>query len=396
MKESLMGSAWLVGGKRTPIGRYLGDFTKITAAQLAGRSIAATVSASAIAPEEIGEIFMGQVLSSGAGQAPARQALHAAGLPDSIGAATVNKVCGSGMFAVMLATRSILAGTYQAALAGGMESMSQAPHLLRHSRTGWKYGTQPLLDAIEVDGLLCPRGNCLMGSYADRVAVQHAITRQDQDHWALSSHQRAIAAQQQQLFATEIVPIDVDGRLTVSQDAGPRSDSSMEKLSRLQPAFDRQGTVTAGNASMLSDGAASVLVVGEELYRRMKPPCAFRVVGCAVMSHKPEDLFIAPVGAVRKLLSQTDCASGDIDLFEINEAFASQTLACIGDLGLDPNRVNVHGGAIALGHPIGCSGTRILVTLMHALEHRKGRLGVATLCLGGGEAVAMLIERHAT
>lgn len=389
-----MGSAWLIAGRRTPIGRYLGDFAKIPAAQLAGRSIAATVATSGLDPKEIGELFMGQVLSAGAGQAPARQALHAAGLPDSIGAATINKVCGSGLFAVMLATRSILAGTYQAALAGGMESMSQAPHLLRHARSGWKYGTQPLLDAIEVDGLLCPRGHCLMGSYAERVADQHAITRLDQDRWALVSHQRAIAAQQQQLFSTEIVPIDVDDRLTVSQDAGPRSESSLEKLSKLQPAFDRQGTVTAGNASTLSDGAASVLVVGEELYRRMKPPSAFRVVSCAVMSQQPEDLFVAPVGAVRKLLAQSDVQVSDIDLFEINEAFASQTLACIGDLGLDPNRVNVHGGAIALGHPIGCSGTRILVTLMHALQHRKGRLGIATLCLGGGEAVAMLIERH--
>jgi acetyl-CoA C-acetyltransferase len=343
---------------------------------------------------EIGEIFMGQVLSAGAGQAPARQALHAAGLPDSIGAATINKVCGSGMFAVMLATRSIQAGIQQAVLAGGMESMSQAPHLLRPARTGWKYGSQPLLDAIEIDGLLCPRGNCLMGSYAERVADQHAITRLDQDRWALLSHQRAISAQQQQLFSEELTPVVVDEKLTVSQDAGPRSDSSLEKLTRLKPAFTPSGTVTAGNASTLSDGAASVLVVSEELYRRMHPRSAFRVVGCAVNSHKPEDLFIAPVGAVRKLFSQTDVAVGDIDLFEINEAFASQTLACISGLGLDPEKVNVHGGAIALGHPIGCSGTRILVTLMHALEHRKGRLGVATLCLGGGEAVAMLIERH--
>jgi acetyl-CoA C-acetyltransferase len=389
-----MGSAWLVSGRRTPIGRFLGGFSTIAATQLAGRSIAATVGASGIDPGEIGEIFMGQVLSAGAGQAPARQTLHAAGLPDSIGAATINKVCGSGMFAVMLATRSIQAGTYQAALAGGMESMSQSPHLLRRSRSGWKYGTQPLLDAIEVDGLTCPRGNCLMGSYAEQVAQQHAISRLDQDRWALLSHQRAITAQQQQLFSEELVPIEVDDQLTISEDAGPRGDSSLEKLSRLQPAFDRQGTVTAGNASTLSDGAASVLVVSEQLYRRMNPPYAFRVVGCAVMSHRPEDLFVAPVGAVRKLLAQTDVAVSDIDLFEINEAFASQTLACIGDLGLDPNRVNVHGGAIALGHPIGCSGARILVTLMHALEHRKGRFGIATLCLGGGEAVAMLIERH--
>jgi acetyl-CoA C-acetyltransferase len=337
---------------------------------------------------------MGQVLSAGAGQAPARQALHAAGLPDSIGAVTINKVCGSGLFAVMLATRSIQAGTYRAALAGGMESMSQAPHLLRQSRSGWKYGAQPLLDAIEIDGLFCPRGNCLMGSYAERVADQHAIGRPQQDQWALASHQRAVAAQQQQRFSKELVPVVIDEKLTVSQDAGPRGDSSLERLSKLKPAFIPGGTVTAGNASTLSDGAASVLVIDDDLHRRMNPESAFRVVSCAVMSRQPEDLFIAPVGAVRKLLGQSDVSAGEIDLFEINEAFASQTLACIGELQIDPERVNVNGGAIALGHPIGCSGTRILVTLMHALEYRKGRYGIATLCLGGGEAVAMLIERH--
>jgi acetyl-CoA C-acetyltransferase len=361
---------------------------------LAGRAIAATVERSGIDPKDLGEIIMGQVLSAGAGQAPARQALHAAGLPDSIGAVTINKVCGSGLFSVMLATRSIQAGVYQAAIAGGMESMSQAPHLLRNSRTGWKYGSQPLLDAIEVDGLLCPRGHCLMGSYAERVAEQHAISRQEQDEWALVSHQRAITAQQQQLFSEELVPVAVGDKLTVSQDAGPRSDSSLEKLSKLKPAFHPTGTVTAGNASTLSDGAASVLVVDEDLARRLSPAVAYRVAGCAVMSRQPEDLFIAPVGAVQKLLSQVGISTGEIDLFEINEAFASQTLACIRELRVDPDRVNVQGGAIAMGHPIGCSGTRILVTLMHALQHRKGRYGVATLCLGGGEAVAMLIERH--
>lgn len=389
-----MKTVWITAGKRTPIGRFLGDFANIPAPKLAGFSIKTTVEASCIDPAEIGEIVMGQVLSAGVGQAPARQALHAAGLPDSIGAVTINKVCGSGLFATMLAARSIQAGVYRAAIAGGMESMSQAPHLLRQGRGGWKYGSQPLLDVIEVDGLKCARGQSLMGSYAERVAAQNEITRVAQDQWSLMSHQRAIAAQQQALFTNEIATVPVSDSQTITQDSGPRFDSTLDKLGKLKPAFDPAGTVTAGNASTLSDGAASLLVIDDELKNSLKPAHAFRVVASAVMSRDPADLFVAPVGAVQKLLAMTKLTLADIDLIEINEAFASQTLACIQQLDLPHDKVNVHGGAIALGHPIGCSGTRVLVTLMHALVSRQARYGIATLCLGGGEAVALLIEHH--
>ncbi|MEY4565745.1 MAG: Acetyl-CoA acetyltransferase [Planctomycetota bacterium] len=388
-----MGSAWLLGGKRTPIGRFLGDFANLPAPQLAGFCLKETVQSTGLNPSDIGEILVGQVLTAGVGQAPARQALNAAGLPDSIGAVTINKVCGSGLFAAMLAARSIQAGFYKAALAGGMESMSQAPHLLRQSRGGWKYGSQPLLDAIEVDGLRCARKQNLMGHYAECVATQHSIGRSDQDAWSLLSHQRAVAAQQQGAFEAEIAPVTVSDSLKVALDAGPRADSSLEKLNRLKAAFDTAGTVTAGNASTLSDGAASVLVVGDEIRQQLSHLTAFRIVAMSVHSHKPEDLFIAPVGAINKILDTAKLSASDIDLYEINEAFASQTIACIEGLELDRSKVNIHGGAIALGHPIGCSGARILVTLMHALVRHQKRYGIAALCLGGGEAVAMLIER---
>lgn len=389
-----MSTAWIIAGKRTPIGRFLGDFANIPAPKLAGLAIKASVEESRIDPTEIGEIVMGQVLAAGVGQAPARQALHAAGLPDSIGAVTVNKVCGSGLFAAMLAVRSIQAGVYRAALAGGMESMSQAPHLLRQGRGGWKYGNQPLLDVIEVDGLRCARSQSLMGAYAERVANQHQLSRVVQDQWSLQSHQRAIAAQQQQLFQNEIVAVPVSDTQSIAQDAGPRADSSLEKLGKLKPAFDMSGSVTAGNASTLSDGAASVLVVDDELKRSLQPAHAFRIVASTVMSREPADLFIAPVGAVQKIIAMTKLTMANIDLFEINEAFASQTLACIQELEIPHDKVNIHGGAIALGHPIGCSGARVLVTLMNALVARQAQYGIATLCLGGGEAVAMLIEHQ--
>jgi acetyl-CoA C-acetyltransferase len=389
-----MNQAWLLAGKRTPIGRFLGDFANLSAHQLAGRALRATVETSGISPGDIGEAILGQVLSAGVGQAPSRQALHASGLPNTIGCASVNKVCGSGLFAVMLAARTIQCDLHSAILAGGMESMSAAPHLLRNGRGGWKYGSQPLIDSIEWDGLRCARSGSLMGVYAESVASQFQISREDQDQWAFNSQSRALAAQQAGAFTDEIVPVPISDTVTISSDSGPRADSTLEKLARLKPAFQTPGTVTAGNASSLSDGAASVLVVNDEIRRQLPPQAAYRVVGMSVHSQKPEDLFIAPVGAIEKLLRETTSETSDIDLIEINEAFASQTLACIRELRFDPERVNVHGGAIALGHPIGCSGARVLVTLMHALHRHNKRRGIAALCLGGGEAVAMLIERH--
>lgn len=392
-----MTSSWIVSGKRTPIGRYLGELAHYTAPELAGHAIRSAVSEAVgvgltADRAQIDEVILGQVLTAGVGQAPARQAALKAGIPDSVGCSTVNKVCGSGMYAAIQADRAIRSGDHRLVVAGGMESMSQAPHLLRGGRSGWKYGSQPLLDAVELDGLTCPHGQVIMGKYAEKVASQYGVTRQDQDAWALQSHQRAIAAIEAGSFQAEIVALPgVKGQM-ISRDGGPRSDSSSEALAKLRPAFDAAGTVTAGNASSLSDGAAAVVLVNETLKQQWKPAFAFRIVATAVHATHPSELFIAPVDAVGKLLGKSGYKISDVDLVEINEAFASQTVACMNALNLSPDQVNVNGGAIALGHPIGCSGARVLVTLMHALMAHKKELGVASLCLGGGEAVAMLIR----
>ncbi len=384
---------YLSAGTRTPIGRFLGDLTAWSAPELAGFCIKESVHRAGIDPIDIDEITLGNVLGAGLGQAPAKQAAIHGGLGSSIGCATVNKVCGSGLYSVMLASRSIRAGDARLAIAGGMESMSNAPHLLKGGRAGWKYGSQPLLDHIEWDGLRCPHGSAMMGIYAERVATNHRVPRADQDNWSLTSHQRAIAAMQQGKFRQEIVSLtDAKGN-TLRDDAGPRADASSEKLAKLKPAFVENGSVTAGNASTLSDGAACVVVASDSTREQLRCSDLFRIAGSSVYAQAPEDLFSSPVGAVRKLLAQQKKQVEDIDLFEINEAFASQTVHCQRDLGLDPERLNVHGGAIAIGHPIGCSGTRVLVTLMHAMVDRQAELGVASLCLGGGEAVAMMIQR---
>ena len=387
-----MSNAWILSGLRTPIGRFLGELSHLSAPQLAGYAIQSAIASAKVDTTKIDEVIVGEVLTSGVGQAPARQAAIFGGVPNSVGCATVGKVCGSGLYAVMLADRSIRAGDNAIVVAGGMESMSQAPHLLRNSRSGWKYGQQPLLDSIENDGLRCPHGSALMGVYAENVARDYGIDRRTQDEWATQSHQRAIAAQLSNSFVAEIVPVPgVNGEL-IARDGGPRGDSSLEKLLKLKPAFDANGTVTAGNASTLSDGAAAVVVVNESIRKSMPSQSAFRIVASAIHARKPQDLFLAPVGAIQELLRKTNRQLRQIDLFEINEAFASQTIACMRELQIAPERLNVNGGALALGHPIGCSGTRVLVTLMHALQSRRLSVGVAALCLGGGEAVAMMIE----
>ena len=387
-----MSNAWILSGSRTPIGRFMGELSHWSAPRLAGYAIQSAIASAKVDRTKIDEVIVGEVLTSGVGQAPARQAAIFGGVPNSVGCATVGKVCGSGLYAVMLADRSIRAGDSTIVVAGGMESMSQAPHLLRNSRSGWKYGQQPLLDSIENDGLHCPHGSALMGVYAENVARDYGIDRRTQDEWATQSHQRAIAAQLSNSFVAEIVPVPgVNGEL-IARDGGPRGDSSLEKLLKLKPAFDANGTVTAGNASTLSDGAAAVVVVNESIRKSMPSQSAFRIVASAIHARKPQDLFLAPVGAIQELLRKTNRQLRQIDLFEINEAFASQTIACMRELQIAPERLNVNGGALALGHPIGCSGTRVLVTLMHALQSRGLSVGVAALCLGGGEAVAMMIE----
>ena len=391
-----MTTSWIVSAARTPIGRYLGELSHFSAPQLGGLAIAGCLQRlqSPGAPLDgtrIDEVIFGQVVSAGVGQAPARQAALAGGIPDSVGCATVNKVCGSGLYAAMLADRAIRAGDAQVVVAGGMESMSQAPHLLRRGRSGWKYGPQPLLDAVELDGLTCAYGQVAMGEYAEQVAREHGITREAQDAWSLQSHQRAIAAAQSGALASEIVPVPDSRGDLISIDGSPRADSSLERLAKLKPAFRPDGSVTAGNASSLSDGAAAVLLASESCLSQFAGRPAYRIVGTAIHAAPPRDLFIAPVGAIEQLLRKTGHTVGDVDLFEINEAFASQTLACRQALNIDPGRLNIHGGAIALGHPIGAARPRA-GDADACPRAASERLGVAALCLGGGEAVAMMIE----
>jgi len=391
-----MSDSFIIAARRTPVGKFLGSLAGMSAPQLAARALAAALADARLPLGELDEVLLGEVLPAGVGQAPARQAALAAGVPASVGAATLNKVCGSGLYAVMLADRAIRGGDARAILAGGMESMSQAPHLLRGGRSGWKYGQQPLLDAIEHDGLRCAAGDTSMGCYADALAAKRGIARTDQDSFSLESHRRAIAAREQKQFAAEIVPLTFKaGKTTalVEHDENPRSDTSLERLAVLPPAFAADGTVTAGNSSPLSDGAAALVVVNGDLMKSLRPQWAFRIVAQAVSAGPPADLFTTPVPAIRLALKRAGWSVGEVDLWELNEAFASQTLACARELELPPERLNVRGGAIALGHPIGCSGARVLVTLLHALAQTNKARGVAALCLGGGEAVAVAVER---
>jgi acetyl-CoA C-acetyltransferase len=402
-----MASSYIVSGCRTPQGKYLGGLSSLRSVELGGLVLGATVARGKLDSATVDQVIMGQVISAGVGQAPARQASVLGGLPTSVGAVTVNKVCGSGLYAVMLADLAIRAGEYQRVLAGGMESMSQAPHLLRQGRSGWKYGDQPLLDAIDIDGLRCASLDQSMGCVAEWTAMDAKVSRQDQDLWAVRSHQRAVAAQDENAFSAEIVPVTVtEARQSVVRqvDEGPRRECSLDGLAKLKPVFTSsfvapqtppsyQASVTAGNASTLSDGAAAVLVVDEATRLSLKPDWAFRIVGHCSYAVDHQNIFTAPVGAVKKLLGKLNMSLADVDLFEFNEAFASQTLACIRQLDIDADRVNVRGGAIALGHPLGCSGARVLVTLLHLLIDKGLTRGVATLCLGGGEAVALMVQR---
>lgn len=389
-----MAYAYLIEGCRTPIGRLLGTLSPLTAPELGAAAIGQLLRRAEFSLDLVDEVIMGNVLSAGVGQAPARQAALRAGLPAAVPAVTVNKVCGSGLKAVMLADQAIRCGDARCIVAGGMESMSQAPYLVSGARRGFKFGHQRLTDSMLHDGLWCAFEDTAMGHQADYIARQHAVSRQDQDTFALQSHHRAIAARDD--CRAEIVPITV-GRgksaTVVDTDEGPRSDTTLEQLARLPAAFDPQGTVTAGNASQISDGAAAVLVVDEATAVASPSPRKFRIVAAAASGVEPRDIFIAPVSAIRRVLDKARMTLADIDLVELNEAFAAQCLACMRPLELAADKTNVRGGAIALGHPIGASGARVLVTLMHALEQTGGERGLAALCLGGGNAVAMMIQR---
>jgi acetyl-CoA C-acetyltransferase len=391
-----MSEVFILSAVRTPIGKYLGGLAEMPAPQLGAVAIAEALRRAKTPAERVDEVIVGNVLQAGLGQNPARQAALKAGMPDTIAAVTVNKVCGSGLKGVMLAAQAIRAGDAELIVAGGMESMSRAPFLLFGARTGWKYGDQKAVDAMIHDGLWCAFEGWHMGEAAEHIAAKCGVSRVEQDRFSVQSHQRAVAAWERGAFAAETVPVTIGSgprAKTVSRDEGLRADTTTEGLGKLKPAFREGGTVTAGNASMLSDGAAAVVVGSARAAGRIGVKPLARVVAYATSGVAPKDIFIAPVFAVRQVLERSHLTLKDIDLFELNEAFAAQMLACSKDLKLDESRVNVNGGAIALGHPIGASGARVLVTLLYALEEHGLKRGLASLCLGGGNAVAMVVER---
>jgi acetyl-CoA C-acetyltransferase len=400
------GQVFIISAARTPIGKFGGSLADVAATTLGGIAIRAAVERAGIANDAVDEVLMGQVLQAGVGQAPARQALLKGGLADTTSATTINRVCGSGMKSIMLGAAEIRAGDADIVVAGGMENMNQGPYLLPKARYGYRLGNAELIDATVHDGLWCAIEGCHMGTHAERVAIKDRVSRADQDQLALESHQKALAAIAAGRFKDEIVPVPIrKGKEEVmfDTDEGPRADSSLEALARLKPVFalpdgeDRgdttQGTVTAGNSPGITDGAAATVVASERAVEKLGLKPMARIVGYSQAEVAPKWLFLAPVKGVGKLLDKINMGIGDFDLIEINEAFAAQTLADGRELGFDWTKVNVNGGAIALGHPIGASGARIVATLLYELRRREGRYGLATLCLGGGGSVAMAFER---
>lgn len=386
----------IVSAARTPIGRFLKSLSTLSATDLGGIAIKGAVERAGVAPHLIDEVIMGHVVQAGVGMAPARNAALKAGLPHSVGAVTINKVCGSGLKAVMLAANAIKAGQGDIFVAGGMESMSQGPYLLPKARTGYRMGNGEIVDATVHDGLWSAWENVHMGNAAEWVAERYGVTREAQDAFAYESHVRAVAAIRAGRFREEIVPVTVPQRKgtprVVDTDECPRPDTSLSKLATLPTVFKEEGTVTAGNAPPLSDGAAALVVMSERKAEALGLQPLARVLDYTQAAVEPIALFTAPIFAIRRLWERMGVDKNYFDLYEINEAFAAQMLADMRELDLDPARVNVNGGAIALGHPIGASGARILVTLIYALKQRGLRRGVAALCLGEGEAVAMAIE----
>ncbi len=396
-------TAVIVSAARTPIGRFLGGLSPLRAPELGASAIRAALDRSGVDAQEIDDVIMGHVVTAGVGQAPARQAAIGAGVPESVGAMAVSRVCGSGLQAVMLAAQAIRAGDARVMVAGGMESMSNAPYYLFGYRGGVKFGNQQIVDGLIHDGLWCAFGQCHMGGHAEYTAHKAGITRTEADEFSLRSHQKAVQAQDAGKFDGEIVPVEITtrkGTTVVSRDEPPRGDTTLEALGKLRPAFTgdmpadvTDPVVTAGNAPGLNDGASALVVTSEEYARAHGLEVLARVTAYSSGAVAPQDLFFAPVRAVRRVMEKEGKAIGDYDLIEANEAFAVQALADGKELGWDWDRVNVHGGAVALGHPIGASGARILTTLVHALRDRDAASGIATLCLGGGDAVALSVER---
>ncbi len=393
-----MSDVLIASAARTAVGSFMGALAEVTAPRLGAVAVAEAVARSGLDKGDVEQVILGNVLSAGIGQAPARQAGLFAGLPPSAGALTVNKMCGSGLKAVMLAAQAVATGEFEIVVAGGMESMSQAPYLLRKARSGYRLGHDALFDHVLLDGLVDPYSDLHMGRCAEILSREHRISREDQDAYAATSYTRALAAIREGRFSRELTAVNVPQKkgppVAFETDEEP-ARGRIERLASLAPAFEEGGVITAGNASKINDGAAAVVVTSAETARRKGQTPLARIVGFATASLEPVWFTVAPAQAIRRLVAETGIALAEVGLFEINEAFACVALEAVRSLGLDPERVNVHGGAVALGHPIGASGARILTTLLYALQERKERYGLAALCIGGGEAVAMLVERIA-
>ena len=385
----------ILSAARTPVGSFLGKLSSLPAPALGSVAIRAALERAGVKPEEVEQVVFGNVLQAGQGQAPARQASLGAGIPNSVPCVTVHKVCGSGMRAVMDVGNAIQAGEYEVAVAGGMESMSNAPYLLEKARTGLRMGNGTLVDSMIKDGLWDPYKDQHMGNCAELCVAKYKFTREEQDAFSLESYQRAQNAAKSGAFADEIAPVEVPQKkgdpLRIDADEEPFS-APLEKMPTLKPSFQKDGTVTAANSSKINDGGAALVVTSEETARAKGWKPIARIVAHAGVAQAPEWFTTAPVGAIQKLLAKNGLSVSDIDLWEINEAFAAVAMAAIKELSLPPDRVNVNGGAVALGHPIGASGARILTTLIHALRKRGKKRGVAAICIGGGEATAMLVE----
>jgi len=396
MSVGALPPVYIVSATRTPIGAYLGSLSALTAPQLGTTAIKAALERAKVAPELVGELFMGNVLTAGIGQAPARQALRGAGIPDSVQATTVSKVCGSGMQALIFGTQAIALGDRDVVVAGGMESMSNVPYYMDKARQGYRMGNATLIDGMIHDGLWDPYANVHMGTCGDKCAAEYKISREAQDEYATGSFRKALAAQKEGLFAAEIAPVAVPQRkgdpVMVNDDEGP-SKGDPTKFASLRPAFGKEGTITAANASSINDGASALVLASEAAVKKHGLTPLARIVGYDGAAQAPEWFTTAPAKAMDGVLAKTGLKVDDIDLIEINEAFGVVAMVSAQLSKLDINKVNVRGGAVALGHPIGASGARIVTTLLHALTHANKKRGMASICIGGGEALAMIIER---
>jgi acetyl-CoA C-acetyltransferase len=392
-----MTDAVILSGARTPVGKFLGALKDLTAVDLGVTAVRAAIERAGIDASSVEEVVMGNVLQAGNGQNPARQVALRAGIPDTVSALTINKVCGSGLQSVMLASQAIRLGEVEVAVAGGMESMTNAPYLLKRARQGYRLGDGEIVDSMIADGLWCAFDNWHMGCTGEVIAEQYQIDRREQDEFAVNSHRKAMAAVKAGRFEQEIVPVEIPQRkgspTVVRADEGPRPDASAETLAKLKPAFKDDGTVTAGNASTINDGAAAVVVTSSSFAHSTGRPPMARIVAHATSGVKPKMVMMAPVTAIQKTLHRAGWRLPDVDLIEINEAFSVQIVAIAREMGIESDRLNVNGGAVALGHPIGASGARLLVTLLYEMERRSAKRGIVALCLGGGNAVAMALER---